>query len=220
MIDAYCKYYNINAINKNPICDFYEYVNGNWMHNTKIPDDYSEWSTFSIAQMENMDKENKLLIDFCDHPIGIFYQKLLLINNDNDAKNNSNLSTESLKSLETLKKYIEAVDNIDNMISLAIMLSAMTKIGLTPFFTLDAVEDSEDSKYVKLSMWTASLSMPEIEYYHNDELKYYRKMFKKHIIECFELIKKYFDKMNDTYSISNNIFIIEKMLSCIQKPKI
>ena len=48
-MDSYINYCDFD-FNVNPLDDFYNYVNGNWIKNNKIPDDYSKWSSFEILR--------------------------------------------------------------------------------------------------------------------------------------------------------------------------
>ncbi|MEP1018680.1 MAG: M13 family peptidase, partial [Maribacter dokdonensis] len=46
---------------QNPKSDFYNYVNGNWMKFTEIPDDRTSWGGFSVLRKSTDDDVLKIL---------------------------------------------------------------------------------------------------------------------------------------------------------------
>ena len=60
-MDNYINYDNFD-FSVNPLDDFYRYVNGNWIKNSKIPDDYTKWGSFEILNESNSKKLNELIL--------------------------------------------------------------------------------------------------------------------------------------------------------------
>ena len=59
-MDSYINYCDFD-FNVNPLDDFYNYVNGNWIKNNRIPDDYSKWSSFEILREDNLNKLHEII---------------------------------------------------------------------------------------------------------------------------------------------------------------
>src|SRR4051812_31702214 len=48
--------------------DFFEYANGTWLKNVKIPDEYSSWGSFTMVIDENTKKLHTLLENLSGQP--------------------------------------------------------------------------------------------------------------------------------------------------------
>lgn len=201
----------------NPIKNFYLYVNNKWEETTTIPNDESEWGTFSIVHEETQKKIitilNKLSISPTEkyHLIGGLFKKIMEIS-----------SSENNLIINRLRDYIKIFNKVKTMDDMGEILGSLVKMGIEPFFSLGALEDPKNSKIVTLSISYPSLSLPEREYYLDEKLSEYTQGLCTNI----ELFLKYcqskhlieFDSDDTIKKTAKKIINIETLMAKIIKP--
>lgn len=174
-------------IHSNPFDDFDEYVNGEWMSKTKIPDDQSDWGTFNIIYEKNINKINKLLQKLAldsnnkRHIIGKMYERLI-------TSLTTSLTIINNEDINELKKLLTKIDEIKTLKDMGNRLGYLAKIDINPFFDISASEDPMDTQMVRFAMWSPKLSMPEKGYYIDPKLNQYVIEFKKNVGKTFKFI--------------------------------
>lgn len=193
---------------KNAFNDFNEYVNGQWMKNTKMPIDKSEWGTFHIVHENNINKIDhvlqKLITDVNNKHcvIGKLYKRLI------DGVDGKSVDA----NISNLKNTLDTIDGIITLKDMGEVLGSLTKIDINPFFQTSATEDPKNTNIVKFTMWSPNLSMPEKGYYTKREFKHYVEDFKKNIINIFEFI---YGSVNMEYV--DDIIMIETFIAHVLK---
>lgn len=197
-------------MNISSIAYFNEHVNGEWIKNTKIPDDKDDWGTFNILRDNNLQKEKKILEDFLkdkkdkNHIFGLLYDKLLSINESTDNINITRISD-----------YLELINKIHTLPDLGNKLGYFMNFDINPFFSVFVNEDTKQTDKLKLTLYIPSLTLPERKYYLDDD-KVIESQYKQNIVECFNMFNMFNNKDKKQYA--DDIFKIEKMIAIIQKP--
>jgi len=123
--------------------DFYNYVNGNWMKTTKIPEDQATWGGFMVLRKSTRNdvleivKTSKELGSYAD---GTDQKKALLFFEselDTVARNEAGL--------QPLKPLLEAIDGITSIKDMQTVYAKTLGVD-APFFNLNVFPDLNDSK--------------------------------------------------------------------------
>lgn len=166
---------------KNPGNDFYNYCNGKWMKETKIPEDKSRYASFDMLYEKNMHLLKHILEDVSKNPknemekqLGDFYK--------------SAMNREILEKMKfsPVEKIIEKIDN-SNKEDLTDLMAFLTLNGVQIFFDTGTAEDAKNTDIYALYIGQGGLSLPDRDYYLNDNMKNILELFKKHLITMFEL---------------------------------
>ncbi len=144
--------------------NFFEYVNGSWLKNTKIPDDKTRWGSFD----ELRDKTNMAVQDLLNyvsgtphlHPagskeynVGHFY--------------NSGMDVEQINSLglEAIRPQLNLIKNINNTEQLTEVIVALTKKGIYTVLSAYIGPDDKDVTKVIPQFNQGGLGLPTKDYY-------------------------------------------------------
>ncbi|MGV8880288.1 MAG: M13 family metallopeptidase [Sphingobacteriaceae bacterium] len=148
--------------------NFTEYVNGNWMKNTKIPADKSNYGVFNIlddqaqedvkAIIENAAKGNPKQ-DSEEQKIGGYYESYM------------NMKVRDSIGLRPLAAEFKRIDSIASGKDLAAYFAYANKIGNKIPFNLSISEDFKDPKKYMLLTWQGGLGLPDREFYFNSDAK-------------------------------------------------
>lgn len=145
-----------------PKTDFYNYVNGTWMKETKIPDDRSSWGGFSVLR-KSTDADVLRLIsnakEFNQYPadsdqgkaLSLFDSKL-----DTVARNERGVSP-----LQPTMDNIASIENLEDLQTKLATDPAMS----SPFMGIQAFGDLNNSSMNAAYLSPAGLGLPDRDYY-------------------------------------------------------
>ncbi|RZS92522.1 M13 family metallopeptidase [Aquimarina brevivitae] len=170
-----------------PKDDFYNYVNGNWMKNTEIPEDRTRWGGFGVLRKStdedvleilNSAKESKKYGPETDQAkaIAIFDTKL-----DTVARNEAGI--------KPLQPALEAIAGIKNLEDLQTVLASNPSVS-SPFISLGVQGDLNNSEMNAVYLGGNGLGLPDRDYYldQDSKSKEIREEYKKHIVRMFKML--------------------------------
>ncbi len=174
-------------ISINPKDDFYNYVNGNWVKNSTIPDDESRWSGFTILRKDT--RKDLLVIvesaiDQGNYKEGSDQKKALLI-----FETKLDTASRNKAGIDSLKPYLEAIDGIKNIDDMQTIM-AMT-VGISdPFFGLGPGPDLNDSSMNIAWVGPGGLGLPDRDYYllEDEKSQERREQYVAHITRMLQFL--------------------------------
>lgn len=142
--------------------NFMQYVNGNWIKNTKIPADKSTFGAAAILH-EKAQEDVRAIIENAakaqakdgsdEQKIGDYYASYL------NQKGRDSIG------LAPLQEEFKKIDAIANAKDLAAYFARANRLGFSAPFSLSVSEDFKDPKNYMLGTWQGGLGLPEREYY-------------------------------------------------------
>ncbi len=168
--------------------DFFRYVNGTWLKETEIPADRTSWGGFQILRQDtdknvlNLLEEGRKNKDFeegSDQAKSIHLFDAIM---DTDARNEAGL--------EPLMPLMEKIESISSIEDLQKLKGKYPSRFSTPFFSISAYADPEDSNMNVAYLGTGGLGLPERDYYLNDdeESEEIRSKYVKHVTRMLQFL--------------------------------
>jgi len=150
-----------------PKVDFYNYVNGNWMKNTEIPEDQTRWGGFNVLR-KSTDADMLALLkkakDEKRYKASTDQGKALIIFDqelDTVARNKAGI--------EPLKPVLKKIESIKNVVDFQkVMAENMTTIS-QPFYGLAAFSNPTNSDINSAYITPGGLGLPDRDYYTNTD---------------------------------------------------
>ncbi len=142
--------------------NFMQYVNGNWIKNTKIPADKSAFGAAYILNEKAQDDVRAIIENASktqskdgseEQKIGDYYASYL------------NQKSRDSIGLNPLNAEFKKIDAIANAKDLAAYFARANKMGYTSPMSIYVSEDAKDPKNYVVSTWQGGLGLPEREYY-------------------------------------------------------
>ncbi|MCB0382055.1 MAG: M13 family metallopeptidase [Psychroserpens sp.] len=169
-----------------PKDDFYNYVNGTWAKNTKIPDDETRWGGFGVLRKDTRDDVLEILKtskELGKYEEGTDQKKALLIFEselDTIARNEAGI--------EPLKPILEKIDEIKSIRDMQ-TIEATTMGVATPFAGLGAGPDLNDSSMNTAWVGPGGTGLQRDYYLDQDEKsKEIREKYKAHVSRMLQFI--------------------------------
>lgn len=170
-----------------PNQDFYNFVNGSWMKNTKIPDDRTTWGGFSVLRKSTDADVLAILADAQEsgaYSSTTDQAKALAIFNttlDTLARNKAGLTP--------LQPALDAIAGINTLDDLQTVL-AKNPVVSSPFLNLRAGADLNNSAMNTVYLGANGLGLPDRDYYILDDSKSkeIRLEYKKHIARMLQML--------------------------------
>lgn len=173
--------------NISPGDNFFEFVNGTWMANNEIPDEYSNYGAFTEL-FENNQKQLKSLIEEVstkkDVSDGSIAQKIRdLYNSGMDS-----LSIENA-GITPISSDIEEISNLNSNKEVQEYIASMHKTGINPLFYVFSEADQENSTMNIAYVYQGGIGLPDVDYYLNDDdaSNKLRADYTDHLTAMFEL---------------------------------
>ncbi len=199
-----------------PNQDFYNYVNGNWMKNTKIPDDRTSWGGFSVLRKSTDADVLEILAEAeksgkygpnTDQAkaLAIFNTKL-----DTLARNKAGI--------KPLQPALDEIAGIKNLNDLQTVLATNPAVS-SPFISISAAADLNDSSMNTVYLGASGLGLPDRDYYilEDTKSKEIRVEYKKHISRMLQMLG---DTEEDATAAANKILVMETALATPRLDKV
>ncbi len=168
-----------------PKDDFYNYVNGNWMKTTEIPDDRTSWGGFTVLR-KSTDNDVLQILDKAKKSntygpetdqakaLAIFDTKL-----DTVARDAAGLAP--------LQPALDAIAGIRNLTDLQTVLATNPAVS-SPFISIGAGADLNNSSINAVYLGANGLGLPDRDYYldQDDKSKETRAKYKEHIARMLQ----------------------------------
>jgi len=170
-----------------PKSDFYNYVNGTWMKETKIPEDRTSWGGFSVLRKSTDQdvleiiataKESGTYGPETDQAKALFIYDTKL---DMEARNALGIAP--------LQPALDAIAGIQNLTDLQTVVASEPGVG-TPFFGIGASADYNDSSMNAAYLWNNGLGLPDRDYYldEDEKSKEIRVKYVEHITRMLQML--------------------------------
>ena len=152
----------------NPKDDFYNYVNGNWMKNTKIPKDISLWGGFSVLR-KSTDKDVLEIIAKAKKNVNYASdtdqaKALFLFDSKLD------LDTRNTLGITPLQPALDAIAAINDLNDLQTVLMTVPNVS-SPFIEFISFGDLNDSTINAAYLTENGLGLGERDYYLDMDTK-------------------------------------------------
>src|ERR1700723_2159675 len=173
--------FSLDNIDKSidPCVDFYQYACGNWIKNSEIPPDQSQWVSFVELRERNLDIEHDILEkaasggasrDAVDQRIGDLYGSCM----DEKAVN--------AKGITPLKSELDRVAAAKDKAALIDELAHLHLVGGESLFSFYSLPDLHNADQVIAYIDQGGLTLPDRDYYIKDDNAKMKEM-RQHLVE-------------------------------------
>ncbi len=167
-----------------PMKDFYRFANGAWLDANPIPPDKSQWGGFTMLRDANLFKLGRIVEDCAfskrekrpiEKMVGDFYISVM------DQKT---IEERKFKPIEPVMKEIESMREKSDLVKL---VSKLHSQGAFAFFNAGSMPDEKNSAIYSFYIYQGGLSLPNRDYYLEDNFSQLRDDYLKHIEKMFSM---------------------------------
>ncbi|MET1259657.1 M13 family metallopeptidase [Flagellimonas sp. DF-77] len=199
-----------------PKDDFYNYVNGNWMKTTEIPEDRTRWGGFSVLRKSTDADVLQIIADAKDNSaytaetdqakaLAIFDTKM-----DTTSRNEIGMAP--------IQPAMEAIAGIENLNDLQTVLATNPSVS-SPFIGVSVFGDLNNSAMNAVYLGANGLGLPDRDYYLDEDEKSVeiREEYKKHIVRMLAFLG---DAEADATAAAEKILAMETQLAAPRLDKV
>ncbi|MBQ5752057.1 MAG: M13 family metallopeptidase [Bacteroidaceae bacterium] len=166
--------------------DFFQYATGGWQAANPITDEYARYGQFDALREKNKEQLKELVLEQAAkqsepgsnaQKVGDLYNLVM----DSTRRNQEDVAP--------VKPYMEAVAAIKEKKEIIPLMASNYRVGIGGFFGTGIGTDIMDSNSNQLGLYQGGLSLPEKEYYSdNDEVSQnIRTKFRQYVVNMFKL---------------------------------
>lgn len=152
-----------------PQDDFYGFVNGAWVESTEMPSDKSRYSMFNVLSDRIQEQLKDIIQEAAQSEAksGSNAQKL-------GDMYNSFLDQKTVESLghSPIKASLEGISKVNDLQAVAAKMGELEALSVKAPFGFYVYPDAKNPAYNGLWMFQSGLTMPDRDYYLNEEEKY------------------------------------------------
>ncbi len=149
--------------------NFYLYVNEVWLEETEIPSDKSDYGIFTVLDDRTREQVRELIESAAEssaepgtaaQKVGDLYRSVTDVETRNEA------------GIDPLKPLLEKIAAAESHADLAAVMAELTRAGVYGPFAPYVSVDARDSERYTVYLTQAGLTMPDRDYYLDDEERY------------------------------------------------
>ena len=182
---------------QDPGTDFFRYATGGWLDANPLTDEYARYGQFDALREKSREQLKELVLEQAAkesepgsnaQKVGDLYKMVM------------DSTTRNAQGVEPVKPLMDEVAALKDKSGIIPLMARNTRVGIGGFFGTGIGTDIMDSNSNQLGLYQGGLSLPEKEYYSdNDEItlnirakfqEYVVNMFKLHGFEAAEAQKK------------------------------
>ena len=190
--------------------DFFEFANGGWLKNTKIPNDKSRWGSFNQLIEDNNDRLHTILENLAKNTDA---KKGSKEQNIRDLyKSGMDTAAINAAGIKPINPILEKIDKIATPEDLIRTVSTLHTQGIDLLYSFYVGPDDKNVEKVVPQFAQSGLGMPTKDYYTKTDAKTtkVRDAYKKYIQQILELSG---NSTADAATKASKIFEIEKKLA-------
>jgi len=181
---------NVSYMNTkiSPSQDFFQYVNGTWLDDTKIPSDRTTWGSFNELIKKTDKDAMAILKDASKNP------KYKSNTDQGKAVNLFNTVLDTVgrnkRGVAPLQPYLKKIDAIKNVADLQKYLVEMEPEGGNDFFGIYIGADDKNSSKNSVALGVSRLGLSDKDYYNSDDKdsKEKRAKYELHVARMMQFI--------------------------------
>lgn len=184
-----------------PSDNFYAYAIGNWYKKTRIPNDMSTYSSFSILRQQNEDFFKKMI----NNKLSTKYTNLYIL-----YQSGMNMKRRNIDNIQPIKKIVDDIINMKDPIEI---IGKLHRMSIDVFFYLGVDLDLTKEKINIINFEHPVVGLPSIEYYKSSKYSKIRNKYVIHIANMFKILNKYYELPRiDFIPIAKKVVNLEKKL--------
>lgn len=165
--------------NVRPQDDFFLYANGKWVANNPVPSNESRWGSFNELDQSNKEKLTAILEEAQrlggekgsqNQLLGDYYASY------KDTRKRNELG------LSPIQEELDAINNLTDKSGIPSVLAMLHKRGIGAAFGFGVGQDLKNVKKNTVSLFQGGISLPNKNYYVDENKLYEFNSFKEHIV--------------------------------------
>ncbi len=166
-----------------PNQDFFRYINEEWLKNTPIPEDQSDWGSFTMLDIETKDAIRKLIEKASQQPnptsigrqVGSFYRSYM------------DRTTRNRLGIEPIRPMLKTIEGIQSKSDWMAVAGQLGRKGIPSLFGVYIDADAKLSDQYAIYVNQDGTSLPDRDYYLDEKfskpLAEYRKYVQSMLVE-------------------------------------
>jgi len=171
---------------QDPGTDFFRYATGGWQDANPLTDEYARYGQFDALREKSREQLKELVLEQAAkesepgsnaQKVGDLYKMVM------------DSTTRNAQGVEPVKPLMDEVAALKNKSEIIPLMARNTRVGIGGFFGTGIGTDIMDSNSNQLGLYQGGLSLPENEYYSdNDEITLnIRAKFQEYVVNMFKL---------------------------------
>lgn len=172
-------------LNVRPQDDFFKFANGSWVKNIPVPPSESCWGSFNELDQANMKKLTAILedaringtVEDGSKLIGDYYASYI------------NMERRNMLGIDPIKDIMSKVNAVEKHEDLPKILATLHELGIGSAFSFGVTQDMKSVENHLIYFGQGGLTLPNRNYYTEDEYEDIRLAYKAHIAQIGSLAK-------------------------------
>ncbi len=171
---------------QDPGTDFFRYATGGWQDANPLTDEFARYGQFDALREKSREQLKELVLEQAAkesepgsnaQKVGDLYKMVM------------DSTTRNAQGVEPVKPLMDEVAALKNKSEIIPLMARNTRVGIGGFFGTGIGTDIMDSNSNQLGLYQGGLSLPEKEYYSdNDEITLnIRAKFQEYVVNMFKL---------------------------------